>query len=63
MTALEIGIRRIIVINRLVTRGVDLPLNARQGKGDPMSFWIAVGIVAVYLLLQIYILPRLGIST
>jgi len=28
-----------------------------------MEFLIMIGVIAVYLLLQIYILPKMGIST
>lgn len=32
-------------------------------KGKDMSIWIILGVVVVWLLLQGYILPKMGIST
>lgn len=34
-----------------------------QKKGKDMSIWIILGVIAVWVLLQAYILPKMGIST
>jgi len=34
-----------------------------QKRGKDMSIWIILGVVAVWVLLQAYILPKMGIST
>lgn len=34
-----------------------------QKKGKDMSIWIILGVIAVWILLQAYILPKMGIST
>jgi hypothetical protein len=34
-----------------------------QNKGKDMSIWIILGVIAVWVLLQAYILPKMGIST
>jgi len=34
-----------------------------QKKGKDMSLWIILGVIAVWVLLQAYILPKMGIST
>jgi hypothetical protein len=35
----------------------------RKEREGTMSIWVFVGIVAVWFLLQAYILPKFGIST
>jgi hypothetical protein len=34
-----------------------------QKKGKDMSIWIILGVIAAWVLLQAYILPKMGIST
>lgn len=34
-----------------------------QKKGKDMSIWIILGVIVVWVLLQAYILPKMGIST
>jgi flagellar basal body-associated protein FliL len=34
-----------------------------QKKGKDMSIWIILAVIAVWVLLQGYILPKMGIST
>ena len=37
--------------------------SSTQKKGKDMSIWIILGVIAVWVLLQAYILPKMGIST
>jgi len=36
--------------------------NTKERK-SPMGFWGIIAFIAIWLLLQLYILPKLGIST